>query len=507
MKRVAVGQILQESNSLNPVLTSSQDFKAFGLVTGPDVLSRYGNVGELAGFSALPAEMQEPVEWAGVVRAVAWSGGPLEARVLDQLLSMIRVGLRLRTLDGVLMSLHGAQCAQGEPDVAGRILWEVRKAIGPDIPLVTTLDLHANITRRMVQTADVLLGYHTHPHTDHVHCGRRAARALAHLMTSETRPNISAWKMPLVTNDDGRSTDRGVLADLWKQITAAEAPADVLSVSLFQVQPWLDAPELGWTLYQAYYSEQPSLDPEAVSRECWDTRRHTERQYLKPSDVVEWALAMRGRPIVVSEGHDATNSGAPGDSTLLLNQLLRCVIPDGGALTFCVDPGSVAWCFEAGEGASVELAVGGKRDLGCSPLTVHGQVARLGELSYTLTGHGGYNLPITMGRAAVVTSADTTLVLTERTGPGSSPLMYEAMDLDPREFKIVIAKSPEGFRSDYEPFAAGILYCAAPGCATPFLENVGYRRVTRPLYPLDPFSDMAKAEWAGEMATREGAGE
>lgn len=506
MKRVAVGQILQESNSLNPLLTTREDFRAFGLVTGPDVLARYGNVGELAGFSALPAEMEEAVEWIGLVRAVAWSGGPLEARLLDDLLNTVRCALHGRSLDGVLLSLHGAQCAHGEPDVAGGILSAVRTEVGPDIPVVATLDLHANVTRRMVRSADVLVGYHTHPHTDHVHCGRRAARALSRLMGSRARPKVSARKIPMVTNDEGRSTDRGVLADLWKRIVAAEAAPDVQSVSLFQVQPWLDVPELGWTLYQAYDAHQPPLDPERVSHECWETRRHSERKYLRPREVVEAALAIPGRPIVVSEGHDATNSGAPGDSTLLLAELIRAEIPGGGALTFCVDPGSVAWCVEAGEESSVELAAGGKRGLGCTPLAVSGRVVRLGELSYCLTGHGGYNLRVTMGRAAVVVSADATILLTERTGPGSSPLIYEAMGLDPRDFKIVVAKSPEGFRSDYEPFAAGILYCAAAGCATPYLEAIGYENVSRPLYPLDRIRDMAEAEWAGEM-TGPGEGE
>ena len=140
MKRIAVGQILQESNSLNPLLTTREDFEAFGLVTGSDVMGRYGHVGELAGFAALSAEMGEPVEWVGLVRAVAWSGGPLEGGFLQDLLNGITAGLRERGSDGVLISLHGAQCAQGEPDVAGRILSVVRTAVGPDTPVVATLE-------------------------------------------------------------------------------------------------------------------------------------------------------------------------------------------------------------------------------------------------------------------------------------------------------------------------------------------------------------------------------
>ena len=116
-----------------------------------------------------------------------------------------------------------------------------------------------------------------------------------------------------------------------------------------------------------------------------------------------------------------------------------------------------------------------------------------------LSGHGGHNMPVDMGNASVVQANDVTLVLTEKTGPGSSPRLYETLGLDPKLFKIVIAKSPEGFRQDYEPFAAGILYCGAPGCAAPNLETVTFKQVDRPLFPLDPIKDPSEVTWAGEM--------
>jgi len=305
----------------------------------------------------------------------------------------------------------------------------------------------------------------------------------------------------MLTNAHGYETDRGVLADLWRRIVEAEARDDVLSVGLFLAQPWIDVPGLGWTVYQAHLSETPPLDSAAVVRECWGARDHAPRRFFRPDEVVQAARAIRGRPVAVSETYDATNSGAPGDSTHLLSALARREIPEGGALTFCVDPESVAQCARAGEGAAVALRVGGRRDTRyCSPVPLEGRVLRLGEISYRLRGHGGHNLPIHMGQAAVVASGDATIVLTEKTGPGSSPALYEAIGLDPRAFKIVVAKSPEGFRRDYEPFAAGILYCAAPGCAMPDLTEVGYERVSRPVYPLDAMEDVEEAAWAGFVA-------
>lgn len=499
MKRIAIGQILQETNTLNPRLTQRTDFDVYGVAYGTDIVESYGDVGELAGFVTLPEVQGEDIEWVGLVRAVAWSGGPLDAGLLDTLVNETVAPLHNTSVDGVLLSLHGAESAVDDGDVAGRVLEATRRAVGPDVPVVATLDLHANITRRMVRHADVLVGYHTFPHTDHVSCGQRAARALAHLLDGGTRPRLSVWKIPMVVSSDGRTTDRGIQVDLWQRIVTSEAREDVLSSGLFMVQPWFDVPELGWTLYQAHLGDAPPLDPMAVARACWDTRFYKGTPFLSPEELAPAALEITGKPVAVSESHDATNSGAPGDSTLLLAELVRHDIPDGGALTFCVDPDAVARCLEAGQGTAVDLCVGGGHDPYSEPLALRAQILDLGRLSFHLSGHGGHNLPVDMGRMAVVRAGSATVVLVEKTGPGSSPLLYHAAGLDPRDFKIVIAKSPEGFRADYEPFSAGILYCGAPGCATPFLDTVNFKQVTRPIFPVDTIDEMGTATWAGEM--------
>ncbi len=500
MPRIAVGQILQETNSINPVPTVRGDFEVYGIAVGAEIMDRYGDVGELAGFAHLPGMLGSEVEWLGLVRAVAWSGGPM-ADVLLSEFTFELVGLAANANpDGVLLSLHGSQCSTSCPDAAGHLIAAMRYAVGPDVPIVVTLDLHANITAQMAAEADVLVGYHTHPHTDHVQTGARAAAALAGMLESGQRPRVSAHKIPMIANDDARATDTGVLADLWRRIVAAEAADDVLSVGLYQVQPWLDVPDVGWTLYQAYCGDAPPLDPVVVAEECWATRHYAEREYLRPEKVVPAALEIAGGPVVISESHDATNSGAPGDSTHLLKALLDADIPDGGALTFCIDPAAVAACARTGTGRRVTTNVGGKRDpVYCTPLRLQGTVEGLGSLEYVLSGHGGDNLRVNMGNAAVIRSRDVTVLLAEHTGPGSSPLMYRAMGLEPTQFKIVIAKSPEGFRRDYEPFAAGILYCTAPGCSNPILTELGYTHVTRPVHPVDEMESITEASWAGPM--------
>ncbi len=499
MKRIAVGQILQETNCLNPHTTDWSDFEIYGLAYGKDVMDRYGDVCELAGFAVLPEILGEEIEWMGLIRALAWHGGPLRAGLIEEIVDRIGEKLRRENVDGVIISLHGAQAGVDDPDLGGSVLKAIRDTVGSGIPVVATLDLHANLTRKMVSNADVLVGYHTFPHVDQAQCGKRAANVLAELLKTGIRPQISAWKIPMIVNTDGRTTDRGVLAHLWRRIIAAEQDSSVHSVGLYQVQPWLDVPNLGWTFYQAYLGEKPPLNPEAVSQECWNTRFHKETQFLKPEQVVPAALKIEGRPVAVSESHDATNSGAPGDSTLLMEALVSHRIPDGGALCFCVDAAAVQTCLTAGEGSEIELEIGGRFDPFSQPLKLRVKILKLGQVTYLLSGHGGHNMPVDMGNAAVVNVNDVTLVLTEKTGPGSSPIVYEALGLDPKHFKIVIAKSPEGFRQDYESFAAGILYCGASGCSTPHLEAVELKQASRPLFPFDALADTSEATWAKDM--------
>lgn len=503
MKRIAIGQVLQETNLLNPVETRREDFADYGLAQGDEVVARYGDVGELAGLTTLPDACNEAIEWLGLLRAVAWHGGPLAAGLTGEFVEALVAPLHSTSVDGVLLSLHGAQAAVDEPDVCGCILQAVRGIVGPDIPVVATLDLHANITARMAQCADLLYGYHTFPHIDQVTCGERAARGLGRLLDTGARPAVSAWKIPMVVNSEGRATDRGIQRDLWSQIVESEGRDAVASVGLYMVQPWFDVPQLGWTLYQAYWDAAPPFDPVTIAQACWATRHHRDIDYVTPDTLVARARSIPGGPVAVSEGHDATNSGAPGDSTHLLAALIAEEIGEGGALCFCVDPESVERCIIAGSGTTVTLEIGGKRDPYSAPVAAVAQVEALGEVRFTLSGHGGHNLSVDMGRMAQVRVGDTTIVLVEKTGPGSTPLVYEAAGCDPRAYKIVLAKSPEGFRQDYEPFSSGILYAAAPGVATPFIDQVAFTQVNRPLFPLDDLTAPAEAAWAGALYEKE----
>jgi microcystin degradation protein MlrC len=434
----------------------------------------------------------------GVLRMQAWSGGPAALSTQAWFAKMLRRELgQAGRLDGLLIALHGAMMGAGEPDLDGWLLETIRGITGPDLPIVATVDLHAHITARMIRHANALVGYHTFPHVDQPQTGMRAARLLRRIFAG-ARPVSSLVRLPMITGGELQSTFVPPLKSIFQRLVALEDRKEVLSTAILMTQAYLDVPELGWSVLVVTDGRADLGDrlAEGLAARCWPVRKKLVSKFLRARACVDRALACQGQPAVIADGADATNSGGGGDSVHLLKELIRRKVP-GGALTIMVDPAAVAHAKTVGVGGAFHFAVGGKRDHVFSrPMKISGRVAALHpKAGYVLTGHGGNNLRIDMGRAAVVQVADVTLLLVEKPGPGSTPLMYRCVGLEPKEFKIVIVKSPAGFRAEFGPFAADIILSDCPGCASSRFSSLPYRKINRPLWPLDKIRDWRDVDW------------
>src|SRR5947209_420585 len=181
--RIAVGQLAQESNTFNPLLTTRIDFDQYGDLRGPEFVERMADTNELGGFIQSLRSWPERPEVVGLVRLPAWPAGPVTpdtfAWLRHELVEAVR---RALPVDGILLALHGALVADGAPDVEGEVLAAVREEVGLAVPLVATLDLHANVTERMVRAADALVLYHTAPHLDVFETGQRGAAVLRRIL-------------------------------------------------------------------------------------------------------------------------------------------------------------------------------------------------------------------------------------------------------------------------------------------------------------------------------------
>jgi len=505
--RIAVGQLWQETNTFNRNATTIDDFDNWGVCIGPQVIEEYGETGELGGFLEACREWDSAIEFIGLARYACWPWGPVSADAWMEIRETFESQLSaLGSVDAVFLVLHGAMTAENEPDLTGALLERVQAHVGPKVTVVGTLDLHANITPRMLKGADLLIGYHACPHIDSWETGGRAAKGLRTILEAVSSPRTIWRKLPMITAAENHNTFEGPPARLYGRLQELEASEDVLSAGLYMAMPWCDVPHLGWSVVLSTCN--PSEAAEAVVDDladtCWDLRETMEAvERFSPRAVVEKALSIDGHPVVIGDGADATNSGAPGDSTHLLAEFLRRPEIPHGALTFLVDPEAVALAFQTGVGSSLNAMIGGGfAPEYSSPARFHGVVERLLNVEFVLSGHISKNLPIRMGRGAVVRSGDVCVLLTERSGPGSSPDLYRTAGLEPTEFGIVVAKSPAGFRADYRSFAAAMLLADCPGCAAPDWSRLQFLKAHRPLWPLDKIRDPSEAGWCRFRSTR-----
>jgi microcystin degradation protein MlrC len=434
------------------------------------------------------------------MRFAAWPSGPVDAATFAMLMERMLEALRdAGKVDAVLLALHGSMVAECEPDVEGYLLQRVRELVGPALPVVATLDLHANITPRMVAAADVLTLYHTAPHVDVMATGKRAAQALRRILCDGARPVKAFRKLPLVVPAERANTQDAASFSygIRKLLEGWERNPFVLSAGLATVQPWLDIPELGSAAlvigagpaWQAWADESCA----SLAQEVWDHRRDYLPELVEIGAAVRAAHALPEGLTVISDSADSTTSGSTGDSTALLSELSRYDWPRP-ALVPLVAPELVAEAERRGVGSTWTAALGATRNpRDFRPLPLEVTLERLFDARFILSGHLAEKLPIDMGRAAVLTHGNIHIVATSRSGPHFAPQLFQTAGLDPFAASVLIAKSPCGFRAAYAERARQIFVARAPGCAPPDFWKLPFTRIPRPLWPWDEFTWSARS--------------
>ncbi len=492
--RIAIGGLMQESNSFSPIRADLDGFRRGYLMFGSEIVERFrGSGAELSGFIA--AAEAEGVDLVPTVAAGASSAGHLAGVdfhwLVDQLVERIKGAGQV---DGVLLCLHGAWVAEDEPDGDGYVLSRVREVVGPAVPIAATLDIHANVTRQMVERADVLVGYRTYPHVDMRETGERAAALLFRTARGGAWPTTYLRKLPMILPPENSQTTDGPMAEVEALARAVESRPDILSASAFPVQPWLDVPELGFAAIVV--SDGPAAPARAaageIARAAWERRSRFLVPLVSPDEAVARALAAEG-PVALIDSADGTSSGAPGDSTALLNALLRAQ-PNGPAgavaLLTIVDPEAARAAVAAGVGARLDLALGGTLDPARhQPAAVSAVVEATGDGHFTFSAGVGDGLAADMGATAVLRIGEGApairAVVMEKAVACYDPALYRSVGLEPEEAQAIVVKSPTNHRWTYRGIARSTIYVDAPGAATPRLTSLDYRRAPQPLYPFD----------------------
>lgn len=496
--RVAIAELKQETNTFVPRPTTLADFQSWHLWHDQEVVANSSGTNvEIAGFlDVLTAAGIEPVP---ILATFAMSGGRVEDATYRTLRDDLLAGLAASgPYDGVLLALHGAMVTDVSDDPDGETIAAVRDAIGPTIPLVVTMDLHANLTRRCVAAADAIVGFRTSPHIDQRDTGKRGAELLVRILRDGIRPAMAFVKIPMVVP---ASTHMHHLPGPFQRLMQAAAAAEtggVLSASVFTVQPWLDIAELGFATVAVTNGDPLLAERTAgdLAELAWAEREAFLDLELVPiADAIDRALKVENGPVVLSDLADGTGAGSPGDATAVIAALLEAA-PGEQALVCVRDPAAADLAIAAGSGATVDLLVGGKLDtLYNQPIRLQGTVRFAGPASFRFGGGGYTGVEMDMGQCAVVEAGHVSVLILGNSVMTVDPAMYRSVGLEPATAKIVVVKSHIQFRAGYDDIASEIVLLDSPGMSGDHLESLPFQAIERPLFPFDRGMTFAAAPW------------
>jgi len=483
--RIGLIQVMQETCSFNPTPTTLADFESFGIRLGTDMLHQSDSVGPVAGYLEGVARSGADIVTVPIVRGTAQSGGRLTRQAFDYFDRVVRDGLTAASeLDGVVMLLHGAASADGVDDVEGALLASVRDVVGDSLGVAVMLDHHANITQQMVELADVIVGFRTQPH-DQFETARDLTAHAIDMFAGTTKPTTAWRKLRLLTHQEQYLTSHGPMKELFDRARSMECDDRVLAVSPFPMQCWLDADQAGWAIV-AVTDGDPDL-AEALADEladlAWSLRHDFQRTESVPvNEAIQLADARPHGTVLISDTGDSVLGGSGGDSTIILEAILRLGIK-GRALVPMIDAESARQLWAAGVGATVTLAIGGRSTPLFQPIEVTGIVTAVADGSVLTT-----DLPqgrFEMGRCVAFEVGPTTLLVTEYAGAaGIHPAAYHQVGIEPADYQMIVMKTASNFQY-MRDIAQEFIRVATEGPTQSDIAALPWELVPRPIFPLD----------------------
>ena len=486
MPRIAVGGFQHETNTFAPLPADWPEFEAArswpGYTEGDAIFPTFAglNLG-ISGFIEAAKEWDlVPLLWceaapSGTVRQSAFD------RITGRLCEMLS---ETDGLDGVYLDLHGAMVTDDFPDGEAEILARVRAIVGPDMPVVCSLDLHGNLSRAFFDRASAVSVYRTYPHVDFANTGARAAGLMAKLI-ERGAPFAKAWRqLDYIIPITQQSTMREPGRQLYAMLPGLEQDG-VTSVDLAMGFPPADVPDNGATVY-AYGSDQNAVDDAAdkilAALEAAEDAFHNP--LIPANQAVAQAMTLAEtatKPVVIADPQDNPGAGGPGDSTGVLQALLDNGA-QGAALSMLWDPETAAQAHSAGEGSEIEAELGGQfEEFGGPPIKIRAVVERISDGAVHYTGPmfgGGVGQ---MGKMACLRlihdTADVRVVVASNRAQNADLACFSAIGIDPLAQRILCIKSAVHFLAAYEPIAETVLFAEAPGANPCQMDKLAFTRL------------------------------
>jgi microcystin degradation protein MlrC len=493
MARIAVGGLHHETNTFAPLKATYDEFLQGGgwpgLQRGQAFFTTFegmnlpisGAIEVLAGHG----HRLVPLVWAAATPSAHVTEDAYE-RIVGMILEDLKAA---GPIDGIFLDLHGAMVTEHLDDGEGELLRRVRAVVGAQLPLVTSLDLHANMTAQMIDHADAMVAYRTYPHVDMAATGKRAAEVLHGLLSGQRKPFKAMDRLPFLIPLPWQCTMTEPGGSVYRDLERIERETSVL-LSFTPGFPAADFQDCGGAIFG--YGEDSDRTRAAVgaltAAICEREGQFAGKIYDADAGVAEALRRPPGKPVVLADTQDNPGAGGSSDTVGLLEALVRAKA-EGAALAVMWDPASAAAAHEAGVGATVTLDLGGKSGAaGQRPFHGSFAVEALASGQFLGTGpmYGGAHMKL--GPMALLRIGGVRVVTATRKVQAADQAIFRHLGVEPTTERILALKSSVHFRADFAPIAQDILVVKAPGAMLADPLDFPFKRL-RPgvrLRPLGP---------------------
>lgn len=493
MIRIGILSFLHESNTFVAQQTTLANFQCDLYLQGREIVSAMeGTHHEVGGFleSLRSTDASEPIECVPLLMMRATPSGTITSQAFESILYRTKECLKhAGRLDGLLVAAHGAAVAEGHPDADGAWLSCIRSAIGNSVPLVATLDAHANLTPTMVQACDGLIVYRTNPHLDQRERGLEAGQLLFRILKKQVRPCMRACFLPLVINIERQSTDEPHLRKIFHIADQQLQDPRVLSNSVVLGFPYSDVSEMGCAAI-VVTDNDPQLADRLVrdlAQQIWNARSELEGHLISIEEALKSVETSNETPIVLLDMGDNAGGGSAADGTCLAAALHARKI--GPSFVCIYDPLNVERCEANGVGNELDLSIGAHSDrLHGEPL--HSKVIvesiHEGRFCEERPRHGGIT-EFDQGRTAIVRCVESplTVMLTSKRMVPFSLRQLTSCGLNPAHFRVLIAKGVHAPLAAYREVAKRFLRVNTPGSTCADVLQLPFHNRRQPLYPME----------------------
>jgi len=476
----------QETNTFSPKRLSFSQFLPNGWQDRRGLIKAYRGTrsylgGAIRGCEEFDAEMV-PLDSVPIDGGALMTSACVEA-CLDHLCRQVKE--HFAGTDGMFLAMHGAGSAEGIEDLEGETLRRIRCIVGKDYPIMSSLDIHCTITPEMLRLSDGLFVIKEFPHTDMAEAGYLAVKTLAHTVQTGMRPVMHWCPLPILLPNTTTSTLEKPMAAVRDHFAAYAKAHGLLDATLVQGfsandQHWAGASVLtvGWDSHPEH--------ARLLARWFWQRRHDFDPHPNSAAQALDMAQAYDGPGYaIINESSDNPGSGCPGDGTHLLRELVRRDAP-GSLFMFVVDPETAAKAHEAGLGAKFKARIGGKTAPVCGePVELEVEVLGLADGVFKYVTPQNRGVEVSIGLTARLRHSNVEIVVATECSQSfdDRPLWITGANIE--DYRIVCIKSAGHFRAYFQDRAGCIIPCEMPGLRSSDLKTYPYKKVRRPIHPLD----------------------